>query len=498
MQHLHLSAIYLQDNVARAAAKLFHVEQFENLKTRFTAVPYNGKVISNDTIAAISTPPGRGGIGIVRLSGPEARSVAEKLVRMRIPMDHARARLADVMDSESRESRIDEAIVTFFEAPNSYTAEDVVEIAAHGSPVILNLLLENALGLGARLAEPGEFTQRAFLAGRLDLTQAEAVRDLIEAQTVAQARLAASQMGGALSRRVQPVKLQLLELIALLEAGIDFAEDDLAVASESEILRRIHEIRPSLAALEATFAHGRILHDGLTLAIVGRPNAGKSSVFNALLERDRAIVTSMPGTTRDTVAERVALGGIPLELVDTAGLREAVDEAERLGIARSREALADAAIVVIVIDSTAKLNAEDRNLIEAVEGRPALLAWNKCDLPDSVERTAAGWGDVPLPVVDTSAATGEGMAALREAILKLATSGAAAEPGMLTSLRHHQSVTLALAGLDHAAAAVTSAIPHEMVMLDLYEALGALDSLTGQTTPDDILNLIFSSFCIGK
>ena len=455
---------------------------------------------TSDTIAAISTPAGRGGIGIVRLSGAEAAGVAVQLVRLRSPLEHARARLADVLDPEDSEERIDEALVTFFAAPNSYTAEDLVEIAAHGSPVVLDLLLRQALAFGARLAEPGEFTQRAFLSGRLDLTQAEAVRDLIEAQTLTQARLAASQMGGALSRRVMPAKHSLLELIALLEAGIDFAEDDLAVAPETEILRRIDELRPPLAALERTFVHGRILHDGLTLAIVGRPNAGKSSLFNALVERERAIVTAIPGTTRDTVTERISLGGIPLELVDTAGLREAADEAERLGIVRSREALADAAIVLVVVDASqidpsGELHQDERELILAVQGRAALIAVNKCDLAAKIPELPAS---TEIPVLLTSAVTGAGLVELRAAILELATGGAAAEPGMLTSLRHHRSISQAIAGLDDARTAVTSAIPHEMVLLDLYRTLWALDSLTGQTTPDDILNLIFSKFCIGK
>jgi len=331
-----------------------------------------------DTIAAISTPPGRGGIGIVRLSGPEAAGIAAQLVSLRQPLEHARARLADVLDEDA--GRIDEALVTFFGAPNSYTAEDLVEIAAHGSPVVLELLLRRALGLGARLAEPGEFTQRAFLAGRLDLTQAEAVRDLIEAQTLTQARQAASQMGGALSRRVAPVKQGLVELIALMEAGIDFAEDDVDVAPEAEIARRIGELTPPLKALEASFARGRIVHDGMTLAIVGRPNAGKSSLFNRLVERERAIVTATPGTTRDLVTERISLDGIPLELVDTAGLREGLGEAEQMGIARSREALADAALVLVVLDATEALNDEERGLLEAVKGRPALVVVNKSDL----------------------------------------------------------------------------------------------------------------------
>ena len=505
--------------------------------------------MTTDTIAAISTPPGRGGIGIVRLSGPLAASIAAQLVSLHQPLEHGRARLADVLDvlaegSGSDTGRIDEALVTFFGAPNSYTAQDLGEIAAHGSPVVLELLLRRALDLGARLAEPGEFTQRAFLSGRLDLTQAEAVRDLIEAQTLTQARQAASQMGGALSRRVGPVKQSLVELIAALEAGIDFAEDDVDVTTQAEIARRIGELTPPLTALEASFARGHIVHDGLTLAIVGRPNAGKSSLFNRLVERDRAIVTATPGTTRDTVSERISLEGIPLELVDTAGLRkdpkeeldeepganptpirgETLHEAEHLGIRRSREALADAALALLVLDATQPINDEERGLLAALQGRPALIAINKCDLVaqttealsalkghdfsravDAAESTRTlslegrfSGDSMGIPAIATSALTGEGIAALRERILALATGGAASEPGILTSLHHHQAVSTAHSALADAAQASSNAIPHEMILLDLYRALWALDSLTGQTTPDDILNLIFSTFCIGK
>jgi tRNA modification GTPase len=457
---------------------------------------------ATDTIAAISTPPGRGGIGIVRLSGPQAASIAVQLLHLRQPLEHARSRLADVLDTpanaeaELYSARIDEAVVTYFAAPNSYTSDDLVEIAAHGSPVVLNLLLRRSLALGARLAEPGEFTQRAFLSGRIDLTQAEAVRDLIDAQTLTQARQAASQMGGALSRRVGPIKEALVELIALLEAGIDFAEDDVEVTPAAEIARRIGEVTSPLTALEASFARGRIVHDGLTLAIVGRPNAGKSSLFNRLVERERAIVTPTPGTTRDTVTERISLDGIPLELVDTAGLREAHDVAEQLGIARSREALADAGLVLIVLDATQPLNEEEQSLLAAVEGRPALVALNKSDLLGSATHVPSLTDSVPA--IATSALTGDGVPELRRRILQLASGGASSESGMLTSLRHHQAVTTALGALADAARANAEAIPHEMILLDLYRALWALDSLTGQTTADDILNLIFSTFCIGK
>ncbi|HTB97478.1 MAG TPA: tRNA uridine-5-carboxymethylaminomethyl(34) synthesis GTPase MnmE [Terracidiphilus sp.] len=458
----------------------------------------DAKVATVDTIAAISTPPGRGGIGIVRLSGPQATEFAEQLVDMRQPLEHGRARLAVVRDADQA-NVIDEAVVTFFASPNSYTAEDLVEIAAHGSPVVLDLLLRRAIDCGARLAEPGEFTQRAFLAGKIDLTQAEAVRDLIEAQTLTQARQAASQMGGAISRRVQPIKLALVELIALLEAGVDFAEDDVDVAAATEIARRIGELEPPLATLEASFARGRIVHDGLTLAIVGRPNAGKSSLFNRLVERDRAIVTATPGTTRDLITERISLNGIPVELVDTAGLRDAHEEIEQLGIARSREALADAAMVLVVLDATQLLNSDEGSVLAAVENRPAVIAINKCDLAtQDVNARLAGELPSAFSALLTSALTGEGIEALRERIVSLATGGAAPEPGLLTNLRQQQAIATARSGLADAAQANANSIPHEMILLDLYRALWALDSLTGQTTSDDILNLIFSTFCIGK
>lgn len=450
---------------------------------------------STDTIAAISTPPGRGGIGIVRLSGPQAASIAVQLVRLRRSLEPGRPQLAEVLD-ESEPVRIDEAMVTYFAAPHSYTADDLIEIAAHGSPIVLDFLLRRALSLGARLAEPGEFTQRAFLAGRIDLTQAEAVRDLIEAQTLTQARQAASQLGGALSHRVAPIKQDLVELIALLEAGIDFAEDDVEVTPAAVIAHRIDALTVPLSHLEATFSRGRIVHDGLSLAIVGRPNAGKSSLFNRLVQRERAIVTATPGTTRDTISERISLEGIPLELIDTAGLREAQEEAEQLGIARSREAFADAGLVLVVLDATQQLNEEERELLSSVQGRPAIFAMNKADLqPDAAIDSGVL---ASTPFVRTSAVTGEGIADLRVRIVALASGGAANEPGMLTSLRHHQAVTTALSALADAAGANAASIPHEMILLDLYRALWALDSLTGQTTSDDILNLIFSRFCIGK
>ena len=450
----------------------------------------------NDTIVAISTPPGRGGIGIVRLSGPESVAIASALVRLRNPLAHATARFAEVVDPEHPESdsRLDEALATWFAGPNSYTGEDLVEIAAHGSPVILDLLVRQAIAHGARLAEPGEFTQRAFLSGRMDLTQAEAVRDLIDAHTLYQARVAAQQMGGALSRRISPVKEKLVTLIATLEAGIDFAEDDVDVMSAELILQRVEEIQRPLEAIAASFAQGRIVHSGLTLAIVGRPNAGKSSLFNRIVERERAIVTATPGTTRDLVTERVSIGGIPLELIDTAGLRESSDEVESIGIQKTREAFSDADIVLLVLDASQALNSEESSLLEALAARSALIALNKSDLAtaDINGITAA------LQVVRTSALTGEGIAELREKILTVAGASGEPQSGLLTNLRQHNAVKAALESLASAKDAIANRTPHEMLLLDLYQSLRQLDTLTGETTSDDVLNLIFSTFCIGK
>ncbi len=455
-------------------------------------------VYQNETIVAVATPPGRGGIGIVRLSGPEATGIAEPMLRLRNPLAHAQARFADLLDLDTQE-KLDEAVVTFFAAPNSYTGEDVVEVAAHGSPVILETLVRQALAGGARLAAPGEFTQRAFLSGRIDLIQAEAVHDLIEAQTLYQARVAAQQLHGALSRRIKPIKEGLVALIALLEAGIDFAEDDIDVLPGSEILKSVGEIRAQLQPVADSFARGRIVHEGLMLAIVGRPNAGKSSLFNRIVQRERAIVTATPGTTRDLVTERVSLGGIPVELVDTAGMREASDEAEQIGIRKSREALADADMVLMVLDATAAPGHEELELLATLAQRRALVVVNKSDLaqPSSaMEEALAGIG---LPVVHTSALSGQGVDELKKRMLALVGERAVeTESGMLTSLRQYQAVSGTLEGLAAAAAAAGQDIPHEMVLLDLYGALRHLDSLTGETTSDDILNLIFSTFCIGK
>jgi len=450
--------------------------------------------MQEDTIVAIATPPGRGGIGIVRLSGPQSLAIATTLLALQHPLTPARAQFTRILDEPGQ--ILDEAVVTYFAAPHSYTSEDVIEIAAHGAPVLLAYVLEASIKNGARLANPGEFTQRAFLAGRLDLTQAEAVNDLISAQTLHQAKLAAAQLGGSIARAIAPIKQSLIDLIAQLEAGVDFAEDDLDLLPQAEIETRIAAIQTPLETLAQSYRYGRILREGVKLAIVGRPNAGKSSLFNRLLQQNRAIVTAYPGTTRDPIAETLALGGIPTTLIDTAGLREVIatpeTEAEREGIARSRTAMADADLILHVVDCATlthgTLTPEDAATQLTLAGRPHLLILNKSDL-----------NPTPHPgAILTSALTGEGLESLKRTILDTIAAQPTADSPVVTSLRQSQTLAEASSALAKAGQAALQALPHEFLLLDLHDSLAALDALTGATTPDDILARIFSTFCIGK
>src|SRR5271157_2257237 len=456
-----------------------------------------------DTIVALATPLGRGGLGVVRLSGSDSVAICSRILRFRGEprWKSWSSQIAELVDETN--STVDQVIVSFFEQPRSYTTEDVVEISCHGSPVVLRFCVERALQAGARLAEPGEFTLRGYLNGRIDLPQAEAVRELIEATTLYQARVAAQQMEGSVSRRLRPLKEQLLELISLMEAGIDFAEDDISVATPNEVIRRLQPINQGIRGLIDSFHSGKLVFQGFTLAIVGRPNVGKSSLFNRLLEQDRAIVTDIPGTTRDLVSETAAIGGIPVKLYDTAGIRAGTELVESLGIERSYQAMADADLTLVVIDLSRDRDGEDDALISraASQGRH-LVVGNKCDLipnpPPLSPNPCSGTG-IPacLPV---PALTGEGIARLREAILESIAPQGALDPetGFITSLRHEELLRESAAWLEKARGAVEASIPHEMLLLDLYAALGPIDAITGATTADDILNRIFSTFCIGK
>ena len=443
----------------------------------------------NDTIVAISTPPGRGGIGIVRLSGPDSPALSAQLLTGFDTPQPRHATLCQLQDPTGQ--TIDEVVATYFESPRSFTSQHVVEISCHGAPVILRYCVQRAVQLGARLATPGEFTLRAYLLGRIDLPQAEAIRDLIESTTLYQAKVASQQLSGSLSRRIAPLKAQLIELISLLEAGIDFAEDDISVAPNEELHRRLTPISSGVAQLAATFQFGRIVHDGFSLAIIGRPNVGKSSLFNALLEQDRAIVTDIAGTTRDLVTESTSIDGIPVRFIDTAGIRESSDLVESLGIERSRQAMADADLTLIVYDAAHGLDEETEQLLATArtQGRHLLIA-NKCDLAGTTHNEA-------IPI---SAKTGQNLDLLRKHILNSIAPGGLLEAsdGFITSLRQQGLLEDAQQNLTRAKAAIDASIPHEMLLLDLYAALRAIDGVSGATTADDILNRIFSTFCIGK
>ena len=446
-----------------------------------------------DTIVALSTPLGRGGLGVVRLSGEASRTIAERILFF---PDQPRWRswgsqLAELTDRDGR--AVDQTVVSFFRSPLSYTAQDVVEISCHGSPVVLRLCVERAVEQGARLAEPGEFTLRAYLNGRVDLPQAEAVRDLIDATTLYQARVAAQQMEGSVSKRISPIKEPLLELISLLEAGIDFAEDDVSVASADELLSRLETIQSGLRQLLNTFTAGKLVFQGFTLTIAGRPNVGKSSLFNQLLEQDRAIVTEIPGTTRDLVSETMSLQGVPLRMMDTAGVRKSSDLVETLGIERTYQAIADADLTLLVLDTSTDLTEEDRVLLERLKDQRPLIVGNKADLGIQP-------GNAALQDLAVSSVTGQGIDELRREILqRIAPEGLAApESGSITSIRHESLLREASDALNNAQRAVEFGIPHEMILIDLYAALRPIDAITGATTADDILNRIFSTFCIGK
>lgn len=452
---------------------------------------YSG-IHPDDTIVAVSTPPGRGGIGIVRLSGTQAIEITEQLVRRSAatPAPPRKSLLAELLDDDG--NVVDEVFFTVFRGPKSYTAEDVVEISCHGSPAILAFGVERAIRLGARLAEPGEFTQRAFLNGRIDLSQAEAVRDLIDATTIYQARIALQQARGALAKRLAASKQQLCDLIALLEAGIDFAEDDIDVASWEQLLERLDPIQADAQRLVESYRYGKVVHGGITLAILGRPNVGKSSLFNRLLERERAIVTPQAGTTRDAVSEVCSIEGLPVQLIDTAGIRSTSDVAEIQGVERSYQALADADVVLVVIDLSEPTDSTDQQLLtEARERGKSLIVGNKADI---------ALGEKAVIDVRVSAVTGEGIDDLRRKIQErvVPASGVEEEAGWITNLRHETLLKESLGSLRQARYAIENDIPHEMLLLDLYAALRSFDQITGATTVDDILANIFSRFCIGK
>jgi len=457
---------------------------------------------SNDTIAAISTPPGRGGIGIVRISGPTSLQLATSFFRSQStdqPQPN-RAQFGRIVDPDNREF-LDEVILTFFKSPHSYTGEDLVEISCHGSPIILSRLLEMTIERGARIAEPGEFTLRAFYNKRIDLAQALAVRDVINAQTLYQARVAVKQLEGELSSRISPSKDAIVEVIVQLESSVEFVEDDISPETLSSLSQKLREIIKTIESIAASFTFGRLVKEGFELAIVGRPNVGKSSVFNRLIGVDRAIVTELPGTTRDTLHETASIKGIPVRLIDTAGIRNTIDPVETLGIGRTRTAIADADISLVVFDASSPINHSDIELFTSVPEARRILAINKIDLSSAVNNDFANNGSEAVETaVRISALTGEGFDSLVERIFERLSGDNATERDdiMLTDARQYAAVSKALEFLESALELLQQGELEEIILLKLRGALSALGEITGETLTEDILGQIFSTFCIGK
>jgi tRNA modification GTPase len=442
----------------------------------------------DDTIVAIATPPGRGGIGVVRISGPAARSVAAAILTSPRPLEPRRATFTHVRNAGGA---VDDVVATVFSAPHSYTGQDVVEISAHGSPVVLRAIVGEAIGAGARLAHPGEFTLRAFLNGRIDLIQAEAVADLIAAATPLQARVAFDQLEGTLTTRIAAIDAELFDLIARLEASLDFPEEGYHFIEPGEIAERIGAILEQLDYLLSDADRGRMIREGATAVIVGRPNVGKSSLFNVLAGSDRAIVTEVPGTTRDLITESVEIEGIPVTLVDTAGLRDAMDVVEREGVTRAARARDAADVIVLVVDRSEPLTPDDQRLLEQTSSSRRIVVANKCDLAAASAHAEAA--------VRVSAATGEGLEDLRRAIgCALSQEEAARDTPLISNLRHVTLLRQARESLVHAREASLSATPEEFLLSDLQSARTRFDEVVGARTSEDVLRHIFERFCIGK
>lgn len=471
-----------------------------------------------DTIVALATPPGRGGLAVVRLSGPRAvplalemleggRTLAPRratLVRVAIPDPNPETIEAQRLDAgrpahdEAVPVRLrDEAVATYFAAPASYTGEDLVELSLHGSPVLVNGVVAAAVAGGARLARAGEFTLRAFLNGRLDLTQAEAVQDLVNATTSAQARLAFDQLQGSVSERIGAIDRQVFELAAKLEASVDFPDEGYHFVESSEVVETLRRVAGEMEALLAGSRRGRLLREGATVAIVGRTNVGKSTLFNRLAGSERAIVTNVPGTTRDLLTDVVSLSGVPLTLVDTAGARDTEDPVEREGVSRAARAREAADLVVLVLDGSQPLGPEDAELLRLTRSQPRVVAVNKADLPQQASLPEGTSGEV----VHLAALNGSGMDRLEGAMASLLAGYPQAEPVALSNVRHIALLEQAHQGLLEALGRIQGEIgqlPEEFILSEIQATRQALEEITGQRTTDDLLNEVFSRFCVGK
>ena len=449
-----------------------------------------------DTIVALSTAAGHGAIGVIRLSGPESLAILRSLMSEHDydPTPNLLS-LRNLFDPTTGH-QLDESLACYFKGPHSFTGEDVVELHCHGSPVVLRAVIDAALTLGARMADAGEFSLRAVANGRMTLTEAEAVRDLISAHTDASVRQATRQMKGEISNRLQPAKDQLLEIIVRLESSLEFVEDDLPATDQQTILGSLRRLISDLEKLARTFNQGKLIRDGLRVALVGRPNVGKSSVFNMLLGHGRSIVTEMPGTTRDTITEYVSLDGVPVVLTDTAGIRIAGDEIEAMGVDRTKREAADSDLLIVVLDGSQPLTDEDHQVLDDVANHRHVIAINKNDLPTFSNGTSLNSSSAPVSI---SAKTEAGLERLRTAILAPFTNGNVIGEGLLiTNARHHDLLQQSIRAVESSVDLLERRASEELILVGLHNALRYLGDITGETTTDEILGQIFATFCIGK
>jgi tRNA modification GTPase len=430
---------------------------------------------------------------VVRLSGPDAIAIAQ---RLGLPEAEDRKATLTTLTRPQDDEILDQVLVTCFRAPHSLTGEDVVEISCHGSPAVVRSIIDATLELGAVLAGPGQFTLRALANGKINLAQAEAIRDLIAAQTEAAVKQASRQLNGELSNALTPLKEKLIEVIVVLESALEFVEDDLPALRALEIEVDLAVVSAGVEKLAQSYAAGRLLQEGIKVAITGRPNVGKSSLFNSLIERERAIVTDIPGTTRDTLSEAIDLGGIPVILTDTAGLRETTDGIETLGIERTHRAMSDADLVLVVIDGAAEVGPPERELLSQTESARRLVVRNKSDLPGFSAQSVC---NEAAEAINVSARTGEGLSTLRSAILSsLSSNGNEADSLLITNARHYDLLRSAQRELEAARESLQQRHSEELVLVPLHNALRFLGQITGETTTEDILSEIFATFCIGK
>lgn len=460
-------------------------------------------MLYDDTITAIATPPGEGGIGIIRLSGPEAIAIISRIFvpAKPGPLHPFRLRYGTINDPQTQQP-IDEVLVSVMRAPRSFTREDVVEISCHGGPLPLQSILRLTLAEGARLAEPGEFTMRAFLNGRIDLSQAEATLDVIKARTETALALAQAQLGGWLAQEVQRIRNALLEPLAYFTVLVDFPEDEVEAQDPLPVLQDAYD---SIQKLLANADQGIIYRQGAKVALVGLPNVGKSSLLNRLLRSNRAIVTPIAGTTRDTLEETANLAGIPVVLVDTAGITETDDLVEQIGVERSRSALAEADLALLVLDSSQGIRPEDRAMIDLTSNKPTILVWNKSDLISDPPPHQEPLAPHIQEQVAISALTGQGIDSLTEAVAKILLGGRITTPfdpaktsRAVSNVRHRDALARAAQHLAHVLTGYRQHDPTDLLTVDLTAALNALGEVTGETVGDDLLATIFSKFCIGK